>query len=138
MSPVLSERARHTLSQSLPLVQAHKQEIVDRLDEALTKAESDRDHAPSGSDAKTLFEALVGQVRHRLGIDDHAVRSQPLPLITAHPAARRAYSRFADALVPILKDALGDDVPQAAPAAWNEAFWDLVRAEAVELDRKAA
>ena len=138
MSPILSERARRKLSQSLPLVQAHKQEIIDRLDAALVRAESDCEPTPSAIDAKVLFQALVGQVRHRLGMGDHAVRSQPLPLITAHPAARRTYSQFADALVPILKDALGPDVPQAAPAAWNQAFWDLVRAESVELDRKAA
>ena len=126
------------LSQSLPLVQAHKQEIIDRLDAALVRAESDREPTPSAIDAKVVFEALVDEVKHRLGTGDHAVRSQPLPLITAHPAARRTYSRFADALVPILKDALGPDVPQGAPTAWNEAFWEFMGAETAQPDRKAA
>lgn len=136
MSPVLSEQARRMLSQSLPLVQAHKHEIVDRLDAALARAGSDRDPPPSGIDAKTLIEALVGQVRQRLGAANLADR--PHPRIAMLPAARRACSRFADALVPILKDALGPDAPQGAPAAWNEAFWELVQAETVRPDRKAA
>jgi len=40
----------------------------------------------------------------------------------------RHYSRFGDALVPILRDVLEPGVPREIPAAWCDTFWAVIRA----------
>jgi hemoglobin-like flavoprotein len=48
----------------------------------------------------------------------------------------RHYSRFGDALVPILSDLLGPNVPREVPVAWCDAFWTIVRT--IEPQRRRA
>ena len=52
----------------------------------------------------------VGQAHSRLGIDG------------------RHYSRFGNALLPILRDVMGPTLPPRIASAWCDAFWFIVRA----------
>ena len=40
----------------------------------------------------------------------------------------RHYSRFGDALSPVIRDVIGPNVPRAVGAAWGDAFWAIIRA----------
>jgi hemoglobin-like flavoprotein len=127
MSPLLSERTRQMLSQSLPLVQAHKHELIDRMQAYLELAEPDQNLGQSEINAMILVEMLVTQTRHLLetgALDDLA------HIPSEHAALQitgRTYSRFGDVLVPILKDVLGPNVPSAVPGAWIDIFWSVIR-----------
>lgn len=127
MSPILSERTRQMLSQSLPLVQTHKHEVIDRMQACLELAEPDQDPGQPEINAKILVEMLVSQARHLLEtgeLDDLA------HIPSEHAALKitgRTYSRFGDVLVPILKDVLGTNVPSAVPGAWIDIFWSVIR-----------
>jgi len=127
MSPVLSDRSRQLLSQSLPLVQAHKHEVIDRMQASLVLTEPDQDRGQSEINAMILVEMLINQVRHILDtgeFDDlvHIPHEHAQLHITG-----RTYSRFGDALVPILKDVLGANVPNAVPGAWCDTFWKVIQ-----------
>ena len=39
----------------------------------------------------------------------------------------RHYSRFGDALVPILRDVLGPGAPREIAGLWCDTFWSLIR-----------
>ena len=128
MSPLLSERTRQMLSQSLPLFQAHKHEVIDRMQACLELAEPDQKPGQSEINAMILVEMLVTQARHLLETGelddlDHIPNEHASLQITG-----RTYSRFGDVLVPILKDALGPNVPSAVPGAWCDTFWSIIRA----------
>ncbi len=127
MSPVLSERTRQMLSRSLPLVQAHKHETIDRMQASLVLAEPDRNPGQSEINAMILVEMLITQVRHLL---DTGQYDDLAHIPNEHAALRitgRTYSRFGDALVPILKDVLGPTVPGAVPGAWCDTFWKVIQ-----------
>ena len=127
MFPVLSDRSRQSLSQSLPLVQAHKHEVIDRMQASLILAEPDRDAGQSEIEAMILVEMLVNQVRHILDTGEY----DDLAHIPGEHAALnitgRTYSRFGDVLAPILKDVLGANVPSTVPGAWIDVFWSVIR-----------
>ncbi len=139
MSPLLSERSRQMLSQSLPLVQAHKHEVIDRMQACLELAEPDQNPGQSEINAMILVEMLVNQARHLLEtgeLDDLA------HIPSEHAALKitgRTYSRFGDVLVPILKDVLGVNVRSAVPGAWCDIFWKVIQeAKATEPVLEAA
>ena len=127
MSPVLSDRSRQMLSQSLPLVQAHKHEVIDHMQASLVLAEPDQDPGQSEINAMILAEMLITQVRHILDAGEYDDLAH---IPTEHAALKitgRTYSRFGDALVPILKDVLGTNVPSAVSGAWIDIFWSVIR-----------
>ena len=127
MSPLLSERTRQMLSQSLPLVQAHKHEVIDLMQANLELAEPDQNPGHSEITAMILVEMLINQVRHVLDtgeLDDLA--HIPNEHVALHITGR-TYSRFGDVLAPILKDVLGANVPSAVPGAWIDMFWLVIR-----------
>ena len=127
MSPLLSERSRQMLSQSLPLVQAHKHEVIDRMQANLELTDQDQTPGQSEINAMILVEMLVAQTRHLLEtgeLDDLA------HIPSEHDALKtpgRTYARFGDVLVPILKDVLGTNVPSAVPGAWCDMFWKVIQ-----------
>jgi hemoglobin-like flavoprotein len=127
MSTILSDRSRQMLSQSLPLVEAHKHEVIDRMQAVLALAEPDRNPGQSEINAMMLVEMLVNHVRHVLKtgkFDDlaHIPGEHEELQITG-----RTYSRFGDFLVPILKDVLGRNTPDTVPGLWCDAFWRIIR-----------
>jgi len=128
MSSLLSERARRMLSKSLPLFQAHKHEVIDRMQPCLELAEPDQNPGQSEVNAMILVEMLVNQGRHLLDtgkLDDLA------HIPSEHAALQitgRTYSRFGDVLVPILKDVFGPNVPSMVPGLWCDTFWRIIRA----------
>jgi hemoglobin-like flavoprotein len=127
MSPILSDRSRQLLSQSVALVQAHKQEMIDNMQASLALAQPDRDSAQPDITAMMLVELLINQVRHLL---DSGRFGDLAHVPNEHAALRitgRIYSRFGDMLSPILKDVLGPNVPSAVAGAWSDAFWSVIR-----------
>lgn len=102
------------LSQTLRLLQAHKHEVIDRMQASLELAEFGQE-GQSEINAMILVEMLINQARHLLEtgeLDDlaHIPNEHAALKITG-----RIYSRFGDMLVPILKDVLGPSVPNAIP-----------------------
>ena len=138
MSPLLSDRNRQLLSQSLPLVQAHKHELIDHMQAVLVLADPDVDPGQSEINAMILVQMLINQVSHILvtgEFDDLAhIRNE-------HAALRisgRTYSRFGDVLAPILKDVLGVNLPSAVSGAWVDIFWSVIREATAQPILKAA
>jgi hemoglobin-like flavoprotein len=126
--PLISETTRRRLAESLPVVESHRQVLVDRLQETLAAAEGDAD--PSGQaeiTAMMLAEMLLAGARELVE------RTAPSDLRAAfllHRSMRiegRHYSRFADLLTPVMRDVLGPRLPREVAAAWCDAFWALVR-----------
>ena len=138
MSTPLSERSRQLLSQSLALVEAHKHDVIDRMEASLAQAEPEWKPGQSEINAMLLVAMLISQVRNLL--DGGAFRD--LAHIPAeHEALQisgRTYSRFGDLLVPILKDVLGPTVPSAVAGAWCDAFWTVIRETAAQPVLEAA
>ena len=66
MSPLLSDHSKQLLSQSLPLVQANKHEMIDRMQAVLALAEPDRDRGQAEINAMILVQMLINQVSHIL------------------------------------------------------------------------
>jgi hemoglobin-like flavoprotein len=127
MTDILSDRSRHMLSQSLPLVQAHKHELIDLMQASLVMAEPGENDGQSEIEAMILVEMLIGQARHVL---DTGAYGDLRHIPNEHAALRitgRTYSRFGDMLVPLLKDVLGSNVPSAVPGAWTDLFWSVIR-----------
>lgn len=138
MSPFPSERTRQMLSQSLPLVQAHRHDLIDRVHAGFALAEPDRNPGQSEVNAMILVEMLLAQVRHLL---DRGAFHDLGGIRDEHEALQiggRTYSRFGDLLVPILKDLLGPNVPSAVPGAWCDTFWKLIQESAAQPVLEAA
>lgn len=124
-----SERTRSILAGSLPLVRRHKDEIISHMEVHLRGIGGpDEAFGQSEVAAMMLTELLLDQAAaiagqgalriHRGIADEH----RALAIVGRH------YSRFGDALVPILKDVLGPGVPGELTASWGDAFWLAVRA----------
>ena len=127
MSPVLSDLKRQMLSRSLPLVQARKHEVIDQMQASLVLAEPDQDPGQSEINAMILVEMLISQVRHILDTGEYDDLAHIPNEHAALKITGRTYSRFGDALVPILKDVLGVNVPSAVSGAWIDMFWAVIR-----------
>jgi hemoglobin-like flavoprotein len=136
MSAAISERTRTYLSQSLPLMQQHKEHLINRM-EANLRADvfDDPPWGRSEETAMILVDLLLDQVRclcesgelgdMRAVIDDHR----------ALAISGRHYSRFGDALVPVIRDLLGPRPPSGITSAWSDAFWTVIRAAFDEKER---
>lgn len=138
MSPILSDTSRQMLSQSLPLVQARKHEVIDHMQASLALAEPDQHPGHSEINAMILVEMLITQVRHLLDsgqLDDlaHIPNEHGALQITG-----RTYSRFGDLLAPVLRDVLGASVPSAVSGAWIDMFWAVIREATARPVLKAA
>jgi hemoglobin-like flavoprotein len=129
MSESVSERTRANLARSLPIVRRHKEEIVSHMRLYLRQVDEGRD-SPGRSDiaATVLAELILRQAGlivdsgQTAGLETAAAEHRTLGIDGRH------YSRFGDALVPVLRDVLGDQVPREIPSAWCDAFWAVVRA----------
>jgi hemoglobin-like flavoprotein len=129
MSEVISERTRANLTRSLPIVRRHKEEIVSNMHVYLRQVDEGRDALGRSDIAATV---LVELILRQAGLIVDSGHSEGLETAAAEHRALgidgRHYSRFGDALVPILRDVLGVQVPREIPSAWCDAFWAVVRA----------
>jgi hemoglobin-like flavoprotein len=127
MSEVVSERIRALIARSVPLVRQHKDEIISRMELHLRDVNVDQ-QAVGQSEvvAMMLTELLLKQA---------AAITEGRPMADVDIVARehwslgiegRHYSRFGDALVPILRDVLGPGAPREVASAWCDTFWATV------------
>lgn len=128
MSVLSNSRFVSKLCRSLPLVEPRKDEIITRMEVMLRGAGGQEE--PFGQSelaAMTLVELLcrnarcimeqrrfapsigVAEEHQRLGIDG------------------RTYSRFGDAITPILHDVIGPRLPSDVSAAWCDLFWEVIQ-----------
>ncbi len=129
MSYPLAESVRNLLVGSLPLVRRHKDELISQMELHLRGVGGpDEPFGQSEVAAMLLTQMLIDQA---VAIVDKGKLQVPAGLADEHRALEivgRHYSRFGDALVPILKDLLGPGVPAEVTGAWCDAFWLAVRA----------
>ena len=52
--------------------------------------------------------------------------------------AGRHYSRFGDALVPVIRDVIGRGTPREVSSAWVDGFWAMIRAVQADPAKAAA
>jgi hemoglobin-like flavoprotein len=126
MSIQLSERTRALLAHSLPLMQQRKDALLDNLGKYLRDASDD----PHDSElvAMMLTELIITQSKHLLEsgtlghIEDVRQEHRILGLEGRH------YSRFGDALAPVIRDVLGGSAPREVAGAWGDVFWAVIGA----------
>ena len=127
MSEAVSNRTRSLLARSLPLVQQRRDLLVARMEAAL--AELDTKESAIGQaevTAVVLVDLLLDEVQQLI----ESGAFGPLDYITGEhyllDITGRHYSRFGDALMPILRDLLGPIPPREVLAAWVDAFWAII------------
>jgi hemoglobin-like flavoprotein len=129
MSAAISKRTRKNLSQSLSLVDLHKENLVNRMEASLRAGEPDDEaYGQSEMVAIVLVDLLLAQARNLVNSGELADLRDVDAEHRALMIAGRHYSRFGDALVPILKDLLGSNLPSGVTAAWCGTFWTVIRA----------
>ncbi|WP_129791336.1 hypothetical protein [Sphingosinicella sp. CPCC 101087] len=129
MSLVIDESARTILARSLPLLQANKHAIEEAMEASFrTAGEREEGFGDAGTAATSLVEMLIAQGRHLAdtgrtsGVKGTLVAQRALGITGRH------YSRFGDALVAVLGDVLGPNLPHEVRSVWCDAFWVMVRA----------
>jgi hemoglobin-like flavoprotein len=134
MSPLISESTRRNLSRSLPLVEQHREDLVNCMEASLRAAEpSGEAYGQSEVASMILVGLLLEQVRSvvnrgELGdLRDVADEHRSLAIDGRH------YSRFGDSLVANLRDLLGPKLPTEVTAAWCDTFWTTIRSAQVQL-----
>lgn len=132
----LSNRTLDLIAQSLPLVEHHRDALTAGIELPLRSVGADEAFGQSEVVAMILVGMLIEQAHHviRIGglrdVEDRAEEHRALAISGRH------YSRFGDALVPVLKDVLGPNTPASVPGAWCDLFWSIIRA--MGDDREAA
>jgi hemoglobin-like flavoprotein len=129
MSELVTERTRDIIVRSLPIVRQHKDEIAGAMHIYLGRVEEERRTFGKSDIAATILTELLlrqasliagtGQVA---GLETTALEHAALGIDGRH------YSRFGDALVPILRDSLGINLPREVSSAWSDTFWTIIRA----------
>lgn len=127
MSTVISDHTRNILFHSLSAVESHRAAVIDAMAVSLAAAEPDDQSAHAETVAMLLVNMLIEQVKH-------LVEAQHPQHLNAHRAEHqlhaidgRHYSRFGDALIPVLRDTMGARLPKAVGAAWCDAFWAVIQ-----------
>ena len=128
MNSIITPTVRTLLLQSLRPVAAKEDEIRAAFTKALARSDQDPELSDTpGIIATLLVSFLIEQVKHVI----ETGRPMKLDLYRTehrlHDIDGRHYSRFGDALVPVLRDALGATYPRATASAWNDAFWAILR-----------
>jgi hemoglobin-like flavoprotein len=129
MTELVTERTREIIARSLPLVRQRKDEIIGAMKIYLRRIEDGRNaFDPSDVAAMILTELLLRQASliagsgKAAGLETTAIEHAALGIDGRH------YSRFGDALVPILRDSLGFNLPREVSSAWSDTFWSIIRA----------
>jgi len=126
-TPTINRHLQDILVRTLPLVRQHKEAMIARIACSLRGVARERGARHAEAIARELAELLLDQAHSLSGtgalrpLDGVAERHREVGI------DGRYYSRFGDALVPVLGDLLGANVPRDVPAAWCDAFWMVVR-----------
>lgn len=128
MTEKLSERARATIAETLPLMEQHRPALEEALERWMARyGPYDRSAGRPGVTTRAIVDMLLGHARV-LGDDGQAAaiaetgrRHQALALGGEH------YSCFGDGLKPVMKDVLGSMATSPMLAAWTDAYWAIVR-----------
>ena len=129
MSSPVSNRTRSLLARSLPLVAQRKDELLEGLERNLAAAEAPGE--PFGQaevTAMILVELLLDQARSLVQSAELAPLADTAAEHRLLDITGRHYSRFGDALVPVLRDLLGPTLPREVAMAWCDTFWAVIRA----------
>ena len=128
----LSPNTKVLVKATVPALEAHGVAIAERMYERLFRDEAIRDlFDPShigagGSQPKALAAAVVAYARN---IDNLGVLAAAIERIAQKHVSlnilREHYPCVADALLPAIKDVLGDAATDEVLAAWGEAYWFL-------------
>lgn len=125
----IQDRTIAILARSLPLVQCHKDALLEGLEAALRHGEEPGEAFGQAEVTAMMLTALLidqatGLVRRgALGdLDGIAAEHRALDIDGRH------YSRFGDALAPVMKDVLGPTLPREVPAVWCDTFWRVIKA----------
>jgi hypothetical protein len=128
MSNPIGETARDNLFHSLAAVEAATPAIKAAMAASVASADGEPPpFARAEGIASALVDMLVEQARRLAegggpgGVAAIALEHRALGIEGRH------YSRFGDALVPVLKDSVGPRLPGAVTAAWVDAFWSVIR-----------
>ncbi|MDT9600839.1 globin family protein [Sphingosinicella rhizophila] len=127
MSTVITASIRNILSSSLPSVEASKTAIVEALAANLAAEGPDQSSAQARTTAMLLVNMLLEQVVHLV----EGRQPQNVEIYREehrlHAIDERHYTRFAEALIPILRDAAGTSLPASAASSWRNTFGAVVR-----------
>jgi hypothetical protein len=128
MSNEVSEKVRDNLFHSFAAVEAAAPAIKAAMIPSLALAEGEpAPFARAGGIATALVDMLIDQARPMAeGLEPGEVEA----LAASHRLLGiegRHYSRFGDALAPVLRDVVGPRLPSAVTAAWGDAFWSVIR-----------
>jgi hemoglobin-like flavoprotein len=128
MNVTVSPRTRSLIARSLPLVQQRREALVERMEIAL--AELDTTWTAIGQaevTATVLVDLLLDEAKQLV----ESGAFGPLGwLVGEHyllDITGRHYSRFGDALIPVLRDLLGPIPPRELLSAWCDMFWAIIR-----------
>jgi hemoglobin-like flavoprotein len=129
MSLVIDETARTILARSLPLLQANRHAIEEAMGASFrTAGEREEGFGDAGTAAAMLVGMLIAQGRHLADTGGTNGVEAALAAQRALGITGRHYSRFGDALVAVLGDVLGPNLPHEVRSVWCDAFWVMVRA----------
>jgi len=127
------------LARSLPLVQRHRDELLEGLEACLRGSEGpDEAFGQAEVTAMMLTELLIEEAAHLVGSGTFSALADVAAEHRALDIDGRHYSRFGDALAPVMKDVLGANLPPQVPAAWCDTFWRVIRAAQGERETVAA
>ena len=127
MPTPVSDQVRNILFHSLSAVESHKAAIVDAMATGLAAEPEDRSPSHAKKVAMLLVDMLIEQVKHLVearypqNLDIHLAEHR------LHAIDGRHYSLFENALIPILKDTMGNGFSRAVGSAWCEAFRAVIR-----------
>ena len=139
MTASVSTRTRSLVARSLPLVQQRREALVARMEAAL--AELDTQETAVGQaevTAVVLVDLLLDEAKQLV----ESGAFGPLSWLPGEhyllDITGRHYSRFGDALIPVLRDLLGPIPPREVLSAWCDTFWAIIHsAEGTRAEARA-
>jgi hemoglobin-like flavoprotein len=127
MSTIISDRTRNHLFHSLSAVETHKEAVIEAMASSLAASEPhEQPSAHARTTAMLLVNMLVQEARHLIQKRDPEELELHIAEHELHGIAGRHYSRFGDALIPVLRDAIGPGLSKTVAAAWCDAFWAII------------
>ncbi|WP_404710888.1 globin domain-containing protein [Sphingomonas sp. MMS24-J13] len=131
MTRTMSPETMAIVKSTAPAIQQHGVAITTRMYERLfvdpdIKALFDQSAQMSGEQPKRLAAAILAFAQNADKVD--ALKPAIARMAARHVERRikpEHYPAVADALLPAIKDVLGDGVNEAVLAAWGEAYWFL-------------
>lgn len=131
MAAPLSEQTIATVKATAPALQAHGVAITTRMYERLfvndeVKSLFDQDAQESGDQPRRLAAAILAYAQN---VDKLQNLAAPVErMVQRHidtGVKAEHYPLVADALLPAIRDVLGDAATDEVLAAWGEAYWFL-------------